>query len=407
MKQNLQRKLDKYKISISQQSLDTAKVKKLGLTSAAAMAAMVTIPVELNSQVVCGNQGTPTRTIGTCIAGAGNLGEFYSNFCAKFDFDGDGINELQVRYYNYNGVYPKASAYIDPIGVNIHTVLLGDSYFGYPTFPLTPTLQTWDYSAQYRDKLYLVPLSTGSGYGFIAFDMDAWPWTNPDPHPNTGQNSCCYNMGLPSMWGGNSIMNINNLVINSAADPINCASALPVVLSAFEAKAKGNSITLEWTTESEVNNAGFAIERSMDGKEFREIAFVDGNDNSTKAVEYSYEDKTAIAGTQYYYRLRQIDFDGRTDISDVKSAMIQSDKTTVNVFPNPANATINIEVGQNAADEISYALYSPAGELAVSASVDGSTNQIRIDVTNLSNGLYYLKTTVGSTISYEKVMIQK
>lgn len=406
MKQNLQTKLERYTKSISQQSIDPSKIKKLGLTSVAAMAAMVTVPVELNSQVVCGNQGAPTRTTLPCVDDLGGFG--YTNYCAQFDFDGDGIDELQVRYYNYAGLYPMASMYVDPLTTQFWTVELS-TYFGYANFPEYPTLRTDAYFPEVGDKLHIFPLSGGPGYGFIAFDGDAHPWMDGLPHPTTGQPICCYNSALPYMWGANSGMDLNDLVINAVSDVTDCIAPLPIILSKFEAKAKANSIALEWSTESEINNSGFAIERSTDGKEFIEIAFVNSQGESTKTVNYSFDDDGIKQGRPYYYRLRQIDYDGRFELSEIITAKIESDDLSFSLSPNPAYNFINVAFDVKPDEEVKASIYSINGvEIkSILPTSHGVGGDMQIDLSGVTDGIYFLKIVIGTRVSYKKFVVQR
>ena len=403
MKITLQEKLDQYKSTISQQTLDPSSIKKVGLTSAAAMAAIVSVPLELSSQVICGNIGAPTRTVGACN---GDLAPLTLYDCARFDFDGDGVDELQIYYYNWSG-YPNAYAYLDPIGVNLSTVNI--AY--YISLPQSANEITTPYSTYSQDRIYIVPLSGGPGFGFIALDADAWPWLNGiDAHPTTGQPICCTNSALPSMWGGRSDISIADFVAENA-DPNACFGivALPVELSKFEAIANKESVTLNWTTESEVNNAGFAIERSMDGEEYREIGFVDGQGESKHTVDYTYEDKNIEEGATYYYRLRQIDYDGGTELSDTKHVVTQSSKSTLTFGPNPVSDVLEVQLNAKSSGNATIDIISISGEVLKSQQFDQrqGRNLYDVDLSTLANGVVFMKVNDGVTTFYEKVIINR
>ena len=89
--------------------------------------------------------------------------------------------------------------------------------------------------------------------------------------------------------------------------------ALPVELSSFSASVIGASIILNWTTETEVNNYGFDVERKSFMGSWEIISFVNGNGNSNSTKQYSFIDKNVYTGA-YSYRLRQIDNDGNISI---------------------------------------------------------------------------------------------
>lgn len=91
---------------------------------------------------------------------------------------------------------------------------------------------------------------------------------------------------------------------------------LPVELSHFSATTSANEVTLNWTTESELSNDKFIIERSTNGIHWSDIGSVPGHGNSTTTINYSFKDfqPTSLVN---YYRLRQIDFDGAFEYSEI------------------------------------------------------------------------------------------
>ena len=92
---------------------------------------------------------------------------------------------------------------------------------------------------------------------------------------------------------------------------------LPVELTSFEAVRIEDNIRLEWTTASELNNDYFEVLKSYDGEAFSVIGYVDGNGTSSEVIDYSYTDSEP---KQAYYRLRQLDYDGQFEYSDVVAA---------------------------------------------------------------------------------------
>jgi hypothetical protein len=86
---------------------------------------------------------------------------------------------------------------------------------------------------------------------------------------------------------------------------------LPISLLSFRARNNGYSIDVDWTTATEINNMGFEVQRLMaDGVNWEIIGFVEGNYNHNGLLKYSFNDYNPNNGVNYY-RLRQIDFDGR------------------------------------------------------------------------------------------------
>lgn len=94
---------------------------------------------------------------------------------------------------------------------------------------------------------------------------------------------------------------------------------LPVELLSFDVTPINNQYArLEWVTASEINNDGFEVLRSNDGENFEYIGWVDGNGNQTVIHKYTYEDYTIEKEVTYYYRLKQIDYDGQYEYFNIK-----------------------------------------------------------------------------------------
>ena len=138
---------------------------------------------------------------------------------------------------------------------------------------------------------------------------------------------------------GNVFFAINNANITLAGTP------LPVELTAFTAEARGPVAHLAWTTASEKNNAGFAVEVSADGRTFRRVGWVAGQGNSTRPRSYEFKDGTLATypGPTAYYRLRQIDGDNTETFSPVRTVAVPVGLATeLRVWPNPARGGVSV-----------------------------------------------------------------
>ncbi|MFC2094695.1 hypothetical protein ACFLSH_03600, partial [Bacteroidota bacterium] len=97
---------------------------------------------------------------------------------------------------------------------------------------------------------------------------------------------------------------------------------IPVELSAFTAQANDGVVQLNWTTATEVNNQGFEVQRSTNNQ-FTTIGFVNGSGTTTEIHNYSFTDSDVRTGT-YYYRLKQVDYNGEYAYSDVVQADVEA-----------------------------------------------------------------------------------
>ncbi|MEM6696969.1 MAG: SdrD B-like domain-containing protein, partial [Bacteroidota bacterium] len=119
---------------------------------------------------------------------------------------------------------------------------------------------------------------------------------------------------------------------------------LPVELLGFEAKADKDHIDLVWSTASELNNSHFELERSEDGKVFKQIGRVEGQGTTLETTDYAYEDETVVPGVLYYYRLKQVDLDGTSEYSEVRTAQIESEIGDMELYPNPIGEATELQV---------------------------------------------------------------
>lgn len=152
------------------------------------------------------------------------------------------------------------------------------------------------------------------------------------------------------------------------------AAVLPVELVRFIAAEKSGKIQLDWQTASESENARFDIERSADGRRWEMLDAVAGHGSTTEIHDYAYVDDKPLQGKNYY-RLDQVDFDGRYQYSNVVCVTIAD--ANIRVYPNPTDGILNI-VGKWDAN-ISYRVTDAAGNMVSEASL--SDNQI--DFSNL------------------------
>ena len=122
------------------------------------------------------------------------------------------------------------------------------------------------------------------------------------------------------------------------------ASMIPVELTSFTATSNENSVTLNWSTATETNNSGFSIERktSLD-ESWIAIGFVPGFGTTTERMNYSYADENLNMGN-YSYRLKQIDFDGKTEYCEAIIVEVSAPERFVLLqnYPNPFNPSTTI-----------------------------------------------------------------
>lgn len=171
-------------------------------------------------------------------------------------------------------------------------------------------------------------------------------------------------------------------------------NALPVEMMYIEAEAISNSyIQVRWGTAVEINNKGFEVERSSDGKKWSTIGWVDGHGYSTMQLDYEYNDKTAEPNIRYYYRLKQIDFNTAFKYTGVVTAMLTgNDVFEITDFaPNPTASGTYLQITSSTDMEVRINVYNLLGQRAMELSYEvtkGINNRIDFDFRKLPAGTY-------------------
>ena len=184
--------------------------------------------------------------------------------------------------------------------------------------------------------------------------------------------------------------------------------ALPIQLVSFNAVSQGKIVEAQWSTDLEINNAYFTVERSADAINFSEIARLDGAGNSTTTLNYSAPDENPLTGVSYY-RLRQTDFNGNSAYSNIVSVNRQV-TSAISLYPNPAVNECFITV-TNPAAEITLNIVDITGREVYKQVVQayaGSTVQTIPFQTagTLNPGIYIVSVSSGQNNFQEKLIVK-
>ena len=164
------------------------------------------------------------------------------------------------------------------------------------------------------------------------------------------------------------------------------AGALPVTLLNFEIrKLNAKTAELSWQTATEINNKGFEVQRSFDGNSFTTVQFIKGAGNSSDRTDYVIPDVPGKKG-RVYYRLNQIDFDGKGKLSPIVSAMFDLPEN-INVYPNPAYQQFTVEGVENYKR---IQILDAAGRILKEINTNGQY-RVTINPEGLKSGIYLLR----------------
>ena len=186
---------------------------------------------------------------------------------------------------------------------------------------------------------------------------------------------------------------------------------VPVELTSFTATANSKEVALRWSTVTELNNLGFEIQRRSAENEFATIGFVKGEGTTTSQKEYSYTDKDLVDG-KYSYRLKQIDFSGTYDYSDIVEVDIRSvdEYALEQNYPNPFNPATTISFSIPNSEFVTLKIFDVLGkEVAnlVNEEKPAGIFEVEFNASGLSSGIYFYILNAGNFVETKKMIILK
>ncbi|MCC3156659.1 T9SS type A sorting domain-containing protein [Hymenobacter sp. 15J16-1T3B] len=201
-----------------------------------------------------------------------------------------------------------------------------------------------------------------------------------------------------------SSANLGFFTISNAANP------LPVELLDFTAERRGPDALLRWATASETNNAGFEVEVSPDGRAFRRLTTVAGHGTTTQRHNYEYTDAqiARYATDLVYYRLRQVDLDGKQTLSPVRTVRIEGVGFAVQALANPfGNEGLSVQVSTKSTGPATLDLHDAIGRVLLSSKqglTAGSTTFTLNGAGKLPVGVYFLTVRQDKQVTTLKVV---
>ena len=215
----------------------------------------------------------------------------------------------------------------------------------------------------------------------------------------------------PGVLAGTAVVSIPAQTLGTASPWVlsNLSAPLPVELLFFNAKLKEKSVLLNWSTASETNNAFFEVQRSRNNEVFETINIVNGAGNSTSVLSYADVDENPYDGISYY-RLRQVDYDGKFSFSQSVAVNIGDSKSFDFVFASPDNASSILTLGyySNVEESMEVLIIDAFGKKITSgfvSSVNGfNRNEIRLP--KIATAVYFVTLTNSSNSVTRKFFMQ-
>jgi hypothetical protein len=252
-------------------------------------------------------------------------------------------------------------------------------------------------SGNYTATLYNLNYTNSAGSnGYTVMSdhlLTGWQLLNGD-----GTNGTC----VPSTV--NCVIRQNMRGFSRFGTAASSNTPLPIDLLTFSGKALDKVNLVEWATVTETNNDYFLPEKSADGVNFVEMTRVKGAGNSNTTLYYSQLDEDPYSPVTYY-KLKQVDFDGKYTYSDIISLAhtSSSDQSELlNLYPNPTNSEINLEIYSPVDGFVEVEIVDMFGRTVINqkSEVKMGNDVLVYDVSSLAAGAYFSKVsfiTTGNT----------
>lgn len=206
--------------------------------------------------------------------------------------------------------------------------------------------------------------------------------------------------------------NGTSIVTNFQYQNLGAEAQLPVELSSFTSSVNKNDVVLNWSTVSEVNNHKFVIERKSTGS-WTSVGEVTGNGTTNEVKSYSFNDRNLTSGS-YYYRLKQIDYNGNFEYHNLVNEVIVGVPNAFALsqnYPNPFNPSTKIDFALPVDSRVSIKIYDMLGkEAAVIMNNEARTAgyySVQFNGSSLSSGIYFyaIKTEGQQNFSITRKMV--
>ena len=185
----------------------------------------------------------------------------------------------------------------------------------------------------------------------------------------------------------------------------------PVEFSSFTANTDNGDVNINWTTATEKNNRLFFVERKKGNGDFSTIGTVPGNGTTTLPHSYTFKDKSVSTGS-YFYRIKQMDFDGRYTYSDKVNVNVNwpTSYTLEQNFPNPFNPTTTIQYSVPEKSLVKISIFNVIGqevESLVNEEKQTGVYNVVFTAVNLPSGVYFYNLQSGNLVITKKMVLLK
>lgn len=323
-------------------------------------------------------------------------------------------------------------AFVFPLGDGLYWARLGISapggladaftatYNAAPYSPLTPVAAPNAYVSSIEH--WICNRTAGASNVFVTLFWESGARSgintfSSDLHVARYDGATWQDHGSGTMTGSAALGTIRTAAAVTAFSPFTFSSIsvslvtnpLPVELLNFSANYNGQSVDLNWKTASEKNNDYFNVERSTDVEHFTfigQVASKAGRGNSTTELSYYLNDNNVKEGT-YYYRLKQVDFNGKFNYSGIVSVVIDGQQNNVfSIKPNPTANTSDVIYHCNSSQNATINVYDSRGRMVIMKTINciKGENVTNIDLSGQPEGIFYVTLTTAENVYKSKLL---
>ncbi|MBI1342849.1 MAG: T9SS type A sorting domain-containing protein [Terrimonas sp.] len=207
--------------------------------------------------------------------------------------------------------------------------------------------------------------------------------------------------GTANYQGGPSIANASTGAYPSGFESTGSAS-LPVKFVGFNVARQDKNILIQWSTSQEYNSNHYEVERSENGISWKPIAIVTAAGNSNTIRNYTYTDKS-VSAAKVYYRIKQVDIDGRFDFTVVRSVSMETNSIVpaANVkISSGTNNTVYLHFSEEIKTDVMVKILTMNGKLIYQQKISNPVGQQNITVNNnLPKGIYVVSVSDNKTLN--------
>lgn len=302
-----------------------------------------------------------------------------ANSNARVVIDEFGINDASLKYTN---------------GLNNAPVAAPDFFNGLPNSTASGNVLTNDIEPDGEEMSVALFEAPPANQGYITLDSDGSFTFTPAP-------------GFIGSGVAFKYMVCDNSCQQLCAGPVQVLINLPVgaptpvMMLSFTGTLSAKTVTLNWSTATELNNAKFEILRSEDGTSFSKVGEVDGRGTVTSITNYTWkENVSAVSAQVLHYKLKQLDTDGKYEFSKTVVVRLNADAAVIaSVAPNPVAGTANLTVNLQRNSSVQVRLLNNMGKELARKNFNGQTgtNAFPLSETNdLVRGIYLLEVVIDN-----------